>query len=227
MTRVRHIVCGIVVILFVVTACEAKEWRGLVPLHSTRVDVVRLLGRSIETNDIRSMYRLAREDVYVVFSGKQFCSHETTKVPAGTVLLIQVTPRDPILISDLHVDKKRMREFSPSSQDPDWNGFIDEEEGLIVRSFKEKVDKIFYIAAAKDRGLCPSYYAQPEKFAGIVMDFFSGAFEQYSDLSFVDEKARLDNFAIYLQKDKPTWKAYVMGYPVADGLVAARARTNQ
>ena len=120
-----------------------------------------------------------------------------------------------------------MTEFSPSQQDPNWTGFIDAEEGLIVRAFREKIDRIFYIASAKDRGLCPSYYAEPEKFAQIVLDFSSGPYDQYSDLEFADEKARLDNFAIYLNRDKPTWKAYVVGYPAADGVVGAMARTDR
>ncbi len=227
MTSARYIVCCSILILIIATGCRGKEWRGIVPLHSTRTDVTRLLGRPAETNGLRSIYRLRTEEVYIVFSGVQLCDHKTTKVPAGTVLLVQVTPRVPLSVVDLQLDRGRLKEFSPSLQDPDWKGFIDEEEGLIVRSFKEKIDRIFYYASAKDRGLCPSYYAEPENFARIGMDFTSRAFDRYSDLAFADEKARLDNFAIYLKTDKPTWRGYVIGYPGADGLVAARARTDQ
>ena len=56
----------------------------------------------------------------------------------------------------------------------------------------------------------------------MYMDFDSRAFDEYSDLTFVDEKARLDNLAIYLQKDQPSWKAYVISYPSSDAGSDAR-----
>lgn len=227
MSSARYIVFAIVAIFVVGSDCNGKEWRGIIPLHSTRNDVVRLLGRPDDTNDLRSIYRTEKEEVYIVFSGVQFCSHQTTKIPTGTVLLVQVAPRVPLSAVDFLLNKGGLKEFSPSQQDPNWKGFINEEEGLIVRAFKEKIDRIFYVASAKDRSLCPSYYANPEQFAQIVLDFAPKAFDQYSDWAGADEKARLDNFAIYLRIDKPTWKAYVVGYPSADGEAAVRARTDQ
>jgi len=86
-----------------------------------------------------------------------------------------VTPRAKLEFTDLQIDQKKLREFKPSSQDSDWKGFIDEEEGLIVRSYKDTIDRIFYFAAAKDRARCPSYYAEAEEFARIYMDFISRA----------------------------------------------------
>lgn len=52
-------------------------------------------------------------------------------------------------------------------------------------------------------------------------------FDEYSDLSFEDEKARLDNFAIYLQKDQPTLKGYIIVYAgqnTPSGEAQARAK---
>lgn len=222
-----YIVYSFLAILIIVSGCNGKEWRGIVPLHSTRNDVVRLLGPPNDTNDLRSIYRTEKEDVYIVFSGGQFCDNQTTKITEGTVLLVQVAPRVSLSVVDFQLNMGRLKEFSPSPQDPNWRGFIDEEEGLIVRAFKERIDRIFYVASAKDRSLCPSYYAEPKKFAQIVLDFTSRPFDRYSDLVFEDEKARLDNFAIYLNEDKSAWKAYVVGYPAPDGVAAARARTDQ
>ena len=85
-------------------------------------------------------------------------------------------------------------------------GLIDEEERAILRSFGGKVDEIFFIAVAKDRPLCPDYYSEPKRFARIVVDFTSNVFDEYLDLAFADDKARLDNFAIYLQNQERKWK---------------------
>ena len=42
---------------------SAKEWRGIVPLQSTRQDVTRLLGNPSDANSIRANYSLENEDV--------------------------------------------------------------------------------------------------------------------------------------------------------------------
>lgn len=194
-------------------------------MRSTKTDVTRLMGTAVNSNDVRSVYQSDDEEVYIVFSGSQFC--KPAKIPPGTVLLIQVTPRRNLSLIDLKVDTNRLREFSPSSQDPNWKGFFDEEDGFIVRSYKDKVDKVFYLASAKDRGLCQNYYAEPEKFAQIVVDFTSGIFDEYSDLVFAAEKARLDNYAIYLLKEKPTWKGYIVAYTGSNGMTDTQSRCNR
>ena len=156
MYRIQHCLFCILGILMIGTNCEGRDWRGIVPLHSTKNEVVRLLGSPADSNDIRSIYHLENEDVYVVFSNNQHCSFDTTKIPIGTVLLVQVTPRTKLEFTDLRIDQKRLREFKPSAQDSEWKGFIDEEEGLIVRSYKQRIDRIFYIGRANDRARCPS-----------------------------------------------------------------------
>jgi hypothetical protein len=37
-------------------------------------------------------------------------------------------------------------------------------------------------------------------------------FDEWGKLPFTDENARLDNIAVYLQKDQPTWVVYLMFY---------------
>ena len=224
MTRIEQFVLCILGILAVCTHCDGRAWRGIVPLHSTKNDVVRLLGLPADTNDIRSIYHLENEEVYIVFSGKETCNFEATRIPTGTVLLVQVTPKAKRTFTDLHIDREKMRAFNATSQDPDWKGFIDEKDGLIVRSYKEKIDRIFYIATAKDRTRCPGYYAEPEQFARIYIDFISRVFDEYSNLTFEDEKGRLENFGIYLQQDQPTWKGYIVLYHSGDAVSDAQSR---
>jgi hypothetical protein len=225
MYKVCHIVLCVLAVLGLIRSCEAKDWRGITPLRSTKADVVRLLGTAVNSNDVRSIYQFEDEEVYIVFSGSQLCN--SPSIPRGTVLLIQVTPRRRLSLIDLKLDKNKFKEFSPSSQDPNWKGLIDEEEGLIVRGYKDKIDKVFYFASEKDRSLCQNYYAEPEKFAQVVVDFTSGVFDEYSDLAFVDEKARLDNFAIYLLKEKPGWKGYIVAYTGSNGITDTQTRLNR
>ena len=223
MFRIQQAGFCLLTILGIVTSCYAKEWRGIVPLRSTRDDVVRILGAPAEANETRAAYHLEKENVLIIFSGGRFCDPKTTGIPLATVLLIQVTPREKPHLDTLQLDKKNSREFRPSSQDASWKGFIDEPEGLMVRSFKNDIDTIFYLPTSADRGRCPSYYDEIETFARITLDFTPRAFDVYSELRFDDEKARLDNFGIHLKKE-PQLKAYLIGYPRIDQEANSRFR---
>lgn len=69
-----------------------KEWRGIVPLHSTRADVIRLFGNCAD-RDGGCKFRVGNEEAYIVFSKPVVVSeyHECPrKLPPETVLLIQV-----------------------------------------------------------------------------------------------------------------------------------------
>lgn len=192
---------------------QARGWHGIVPLHSTRSDVVHLLGVSPDASSLRSKYHLTNEDVYIVFSNSNFCSRDTSEVPVGTVLLVQISPKIETSLSDLGLDRKRLRQFDPSSSaDMGFEGYIDEEDGIVIRTHKGKIDEIAYIASAKDRSLCPRYYESPEAFVQILVQEPPRKFDEYSNIPFSDEKARLDNLAIYLRRDKPNWKGHIIVY---------------
>ena len=149
----------------------AQEWRGIRPLQSTRDDIRRLLGASPDANDLRSKYRLDKEEVYVVFSTKGFCDADTEKVPPGTVLLIQVTPKRDLRLADLQIDEKKFRRFDPSTPPGiGYEGYINADDGIIFRTHMGRVDEVVYIAAAKDVHLCPDYYENPEKFIRVLVD---------------------------------------------------------
>lgn len=162
----------------------AKEWRGIVPLHSTREDVERLLGlppppptdgtRIYTLNKTRSIYFLEEEEVYIVFAEKDVLAAVGCigTVPTGTVLLIEIKPKKERKLSDLQIDERRFRKFDPS--EPPNLGFMayaDDEEGISIRTQDEKVQQINYYAAAKDTHLCPSYYSNPKRFCSILIDF--------------------------------------------------------
>ena len=202
-----NVFCAVIGILLSAVMIQAKEWRGIVPTRSDRNEVLRLLGQPIETNSIRSVYNFDDYEVYIVFSSLEICSDPLT--PTDRVLLIQVTPRKQVWMSDLKLDESKFRKFSPSTVGSEYQGYIDTDEGLIIRAKNGQVDRLFYVATAKDRGFCPTYYANQERFAQVLLDYLPVKFDSYSNLSQSDERARLDNFALYLLKE-PTLYAYAV-----------------
>lgn len=162
----------------------AKDWRGIVPLHSTREDVEKLLGspppppadgtRIYTLNKARSIYFLDEGEVYIVYAHQDIPDAVDClgKVPEGTVLLIQITPKKEVRLTDLQLDKKRLRKFDPSEpKNIGYEAYLDAEEGLLVRAYKGRVDEICYLAKAEDKHFCPSYYENPKAFVQILIDF--------------------------------------------------------
>jgi hypothetical protein len=93
-------------------------------------------------------------------------------LPPNTVLLIEVQLIDPPKLNALRINKKNFRTFDPSSPpNIGYKGFIDEKEGLIIKTYKGKVLQLDYIAAGKDVALCPDYYENPESFIQLLIDY--------------------------------------------------------
>ncbi|HEV8429356.1 MAG TPA: hypothetical protein VGQ41_15755 [Pyrinomonadaceae bacterium] len=219
---------------------SAKEWRGLMPLRSTREDVEKLLGepppppqdetRVYTLNKGRSIYFVDEGEVYIVyaedlFEGPRQCLNT---VAEGTVLMIQVTPKTKRPISDFVIDDKKFRKFDPS--DPSnlgYEAYLNEEDGMIVRAFKSSVDQIVYVASALDKPQCPSYYENLEGLVHIMVCGLSLRFDEYGDIAFSDEKARLNNFAIQLQSQDGA-RGYILVYAGQKALFAeASTRGNR
>jgi hypothetical protein len=174
----------IFIVLSVSITSRAKEWRGITPLHSTREDVERLLGPPpppptdgtmiYKHSKARSIYFLEEGKVYIVFEEKEVSAAASCigAVPAGTVLLIEITPKKAMELRDLQIDESRFRKFDPS--EPPNIGFMayaNDDEGISIRTQDGKVQQINYYAAAKDASLCPSYYSGPKRFCGLIVDF--------------------------------------------------------
>jgi hypothetical protein len=212
MNQLRQLFFCILTIFATAIGSSGKEWRAILPMHSTKSDVIHRLGSPAEENENRLIYHLDKEDVLIVLSGSKFCNYKNSEIPPGTVLMIQVTPREKFAFKEIRNEGKNWKTFEPSPQDSSWVGYMDDEEGLLVRTFQDSVDRIFYIPTAKERAACPPYYDRPEEMARIILDFSHRPFDRYSNLAFADEKARLDNLAIFLE-DKPAWKAYIVVHP--------------
>ncbi|HEV2803162.1 MAG TPA: hypothetical protein VGW12_22030 [Pyrinomonadaceae bacterium] len=156
---------------------QAKEWRGIVPLRSTRADVERLLGPTIDDpgnkNNYVETYRAEEETVTILYSDGPLCNGYLLRgyrVPKDTVVRIIVRPV-PFPFSDLELDKDKYKEHS-GGHVLDLSYFTDEEEGVSYEvrwkavpaggERQGRVTSIEYGARAKDKHLeCPEPLPAP------------------------------------------------------------------
>ena len=162
----------LILVLVPAAAAQAKDWRGITPLLSTRGDVTRMLGPAASENDIRAIYEFATEDVYIVFASEWSNLKCVAELPAGTVLLVKVTPKGAQDLTSLPVVREKLKEFDPSEPpNSGYRGYVDEDQGVVIRTLQGKVDQVSYIATKADANRCPDYYRDPKKFVSILIDF--------------------------------------------------------
>lgn len=151
----------------------AKEWRGITPLHSTQADVARSFGGCSDPNG-GCKVRVDNEEAYFVFSNGAVVRDANKcaeKLPPNTVLLIEVVLINPSSLSALRINKTNFRTFDPSTPpNIGYKGYIDENEGLIIKTYKGRVLQLDYMAARKDVAMCPEYYESPESFIQLLIE---------------------------------------------------------
>src|SRR5882724_5202361 len=80
---------------------QAKDWRGIVPLHSTCEDVKRILGVA----KCEPVVKLESETVNISFSQKP-CA-DGWNVPIGTVVSVTIHPEKKSDLTDLNLDMNK------------------------------------------------------------------------------------------------------------------------
>jgi hypothetical protein len=169
----------VVIISFVLALglmAPAKEWRGIVPLHSTRADVERLLGPSTDDPSNKGSYirtyRTEEVIVLVLYSDTPLCTGYLLRgyrVPRWTVISITVRAAS-FPFSDLNLDSSKYVEMS-GGHTPDFSYFTHVEEGVsyevqwrsVAKGAGDKsrerirfVNSVTYGPHAKDKHLlCP------------------------------------------------------------------------
>jgi hypothetical protein len=137
---------------------EGKEWRGIVPLHSTRTDVERLLGPPAEDHGLMSVYKLEREVVVVDYAAGPPCGTDGFRiwqVPRGTVLSIRVAPKAQLLFAHLCLDESKYK-VTDGGHAPNYSYYTDDREGVQIEVTHGLVMSISYFPAEKDKELrCP------------------------------------------------------------------------
>lgn len=191
-------------LLIAVSISSAKEWRGIVPLHSTCEDVKRILGVST----CEPTYDTEDGRVYITFSKKP-CA-DGWNVPPGTVLNITFYPKTKPLLTELGVDPaKYHKEETPSPSN--YVFYSNKEEGVTITvTPDQKVDSINYHGTAKDSNLrYPESPMKPPESNGNPHG--ARKFDEYGDLTINEERKRLDDFARELQ-DEPDMQGYIIAY---------------
>lgn len=129
---------------------HAKEWRGIVPLQSTRADVERILGGPGNSDH----YQFDAERVHVNYASEEKCNPVNgclCLVPKDTVISIYVQLEVEMRFSTLKIDKKEYEKFV-SVKDPNLVSYANYKEGIIysVNEERDDVEAIEYLPSAKD-----------------------------------------------------------------------------
>lgn len=152
--------CACAALLLLAAAhAQAKEWRRIVPLRSTRAQVERRLGKP------RGGYQeLKTERAFFFYSSGRGCAGgEVWNVPRDTVVRILVTPKTKLRLSALRLDLKRF-EKSADAEVPTHALYKDKEAGLTYEVYEGEGESnglvlhIQYDPTARDEKLfrCPA-----------------------------------------------------------------------
>src|SRR5262245_60707602 len=138
----------------------ASEWHGLIPGQSTRQDVVREFGPCPES-ERECEFNLADEDVFLLFADADNCPSEVK----DRLLLIQRDFARDASFTSLNLNAIRFKKFDPSwPRGLGYQGFINDEIGLAVKTFNKQIIQVAYFPKSKERQFCPGYYAKPREF---------------------------------------------------------------
>lgn len=150
--RIRKIILSFFFTILAAGLSYGKEWHGIVPLHTTRADVERLLGPPAEDHELMSVYKLEREVVVMQYAAGPPCRTDgfhIYQVPRGTVLSISVAPKADLLFSDLHLDKSKYK-ITDGGHVPGYSYYTDETEGIQYEVTKGLVMSTTYLPTTKD-----------------------------------------------------------------------------
>jgi hypothetical protein len=103
----RSINCCLLVLVFAASV-SAKSWRGIIPLHSTRDDVHRELGKPVIAGEAIELYESDAGHVHVRYA-RAACEKGLPadwgnwKVSKDTVVNISITLNDDLKVTDLKI----------------------------------------------------------------------------------------------------------------------------
>lgn len=169
---------GILVCFTAIGVVRAKEWRGVVPLKSTRDDVERILGKPQGA----SSYKSPDGMVYILYSDAPCTNRDNCwcLVPPGTVLRIFLNLESGLRLSKLKADLTKFQRYHFQS-DPPMSTYSDMDAGIVytLDEARNLVTEVTYLPAKKDcdallrkqnsktdtnawRGLVPLRSARPD-----------------------------------------------------------------
>ena len=191
---------------------QARGWNGLVPLHSTRADVERLLGAPTDVlSRNMTFYRNANETVIITYATGAPCGigdrYSQWRVPANTVESILVTPVKELPVSQLSLDESKFEKASGGHTSEDVY-YVNDQDGISIRVYLGAVMSMSFYPGRIDAGLRCSG-AQPAK--RDCTGFTPPAFDSFRKLSRSEEIMHLDRFGAELLGDR-TQKGFIISY---------------
>ena len=193
-TRLTTLI-AILIIPAVLVVVEAKQWRGIIPLHSTRTDVERLLGNASPRNQLTT-YQTEQEAVSVLYASGPPCGSDADSewnVPKDTVVSITVAPKNRVLLSELKIDLSTYDQLSDVHR-PNIITYLNNQDGIRIETFQDEINSVSYFPSAADLKLnCAP------KGEGAGDDAIYSRFEDYSANTSHDKvREILDAFAQHL-----------------------------
>jgi heavy metal-binding protein len=129
---------------------KAGDWRGIVPLRSTRTEVERLLGAPQKGS--RSVYVTENETISVVYADTE-CAYGW-KIPTGTVVSFFVIAKKPLTLVDLKLDESKFVKRRDLHIETTYY-YVNEKEGInyTVDVGRGVVTAVEYYPAANGNGI--------------------------------------------------------------------------
>ena len=216
----KQIILGVCVVLMSTISARAKSWRGIEPLHSTRADVERLLGRPTDDKTpYMWIYDSPEERARVYFSPGLPCEEglpDGWRVPKNTVVGIDVYLDVPRKMSEVLTAGKEY-ETVQAAHIAGVMWYTDSDEGITFTVENNEVQHIGYGPSGKEKNYkCGEYKHAAPVVPGMKLKGVEHyPLDEFGNIRFEDAKARLDNFVIQLftlQKEDPQWRGYIVVY---------------
>lgn len=204
------------VLLFTSQAAAAKAWRGIVPLHSTRADVERLLG---PPNLEEWGYQIEGELVFITYSSGG-CEEGVSgrwNTPPNTVVEIRVSPNREVSLADTLPPGRTFEQiYAIEKTEID---YLDAEEGVQYTARDGLILAVTYIGSAADEkqlSCGPDKYAAPVPEGAKLNRFAQYPYDSYNGkASDVDTHSRLDGFLHQLNesnRNKSSYRGFILVY---------------
>jgi hypothetical protein len=183
MKVLTSIAAFVIIALTRVGGDQRKNWRGIVPLHSTRVDVERLLGQPppppadgswlYTPNPNIPLYFLADENVRIGYMTSELAARmRCSAIPVDTVIWIEVSLKKHPPLRDLGIDESKFLISDPSNPpNMGFTAYVDLAPGIYICTADGEVNTLGYYGDATDRQVCPELNRDPKQFCTILIDF--------------------------------------------------------
>jgi hypothetical protein len=145
---------------------DHRGWKGILPLHSTRADVERVLGPPTEPCKEGCHYDTRSEGVFVRYSTERCVGHGAAwNVPPNTVISLSINLAERPSLKDLKLNLKKFKK----TEDPELHGYTTYENEAKGVSYAVSADgrvyRTHWFATTKDdKALrCQSYSGRHDR----------------------------------------------------------------